>query len=231
MTVAAVGAMLIVTSPVLAANQSVTATPSSQFSPQTVTVTQGDSVTWTNAGGLHNVAFDDGSFTQPSPFSGAAWTVMRTFNTVGSFQYYCELHGFRNGIGMSGTVVVNQASQSALGGTTSPGPGSGVGTQGQTQAVGQTCSSQRRFRIRIRQPGGVKIASARVSVNGKSTAVSKRAIDGKLRHTAEVDLRGLPRGTYKVDIVAVTDKGKELRGTRSYRTCSEKLTTSSLPRL
>ena len=73
------------------------ATPSSTFSPATVTVAQGDSVTWANAGGLHNVFFDDGSFAQPPTPSFAGWTVSRTFDAVGSFTYYCEAHQLRAG--------------------------------------------------------------------------------------------------------------------------------------
>jgi plastocyanin len=225
MLVAAVGALTLVSSTGLAANQGVTAS-GVQFSPTTVTITQGDSVSWTNAGGLHDVTFDDGSFQQPSAPSGSAWTVTRTFDTPGTFQYHCSVHG----TGMSGTVVVNQATQSTPGGSV-PGstPAAGVGAQGQGQST--ACKSQRNFRIRIRQPRGVRIKSAEVSVNGKPVEVSKLVIDGKLRHTARIDLRGLGRGTYKVEIDAVTDKGKKLRGTRSYQTCAAKLVSNALPPL
>ena len=39
--------------PALAVNQTVTALPSDRFDPATVSVSQGDSVTWTNAGGFY----------------------------------------------------------------------------------------------------------------------------------------------------------------------------------
>ena len=217
--------------PALGAN--VTATPISTFTPKDVTITQGDSVTWSNAGGLHNVAFDDDSFIQPNPFSSDPWVVSRTFDTPGSFRYYCQVHGGKNGVGMSGTVVVLPTSTSGGGATTptsgSGNAGGGAGVQGQGQS--SPCKSQRKFRIRIRQPRGVKIVSAKVTVNGKPVKVSKLVIDGKLRHTAEVDLRGLGPGTYTVDIVAKTDKGKLLNGKRSYHTCVAKLMSSGLPPL
>ena len=73
------------------------------------TVDIGDTV-WTNAGGLHNVKFDDGSFEQPADLQGNSWTVSRTFDSAGTYRYYCELHGDINGAGMSGTVTVNPAS-------------------------------------------------------------------------------------------------------------------------
>jgi plastocyanin len=218
---------MFLATPALGAN--VTATPSSTFTPKDVTITQGDSVNWTNAGGFHNVAFDDDSFIQPNPFSADPWVVSRTFNTAGTFRYYCQVHGGKNGVGMSGTVTVLPPSMSSTGsgGTTTPTTEGGVGGQGQATL----CKSQRKFRIRIRQPRGVKIVSAKVAVNGKSAEVSKLVINGKLRQTAEVDLRGLGRGTYNVEIVATTDKGKQLRGTRTYHTCVAKLTSSGLPPL
>ena len=92
--------------PALAADQSVTATPSNQFTPRNATVNQGETVTWTNGGGLHNVKFDDGSFEQPASGDSSPWTVSRSFDTPGTFRYYCEVHGGPNGAGMSGTVTV-----------------------------------------------------------------------------------------------------------------------------
>jgi hypothetical protein len=79
------------------------------FTPSTVTVFQGETVTWNNAGGTHNVKFDDGSFTQPASPSSAAWTVSRTFPTPGSYRYYCQVHGGPGGVGMSGIVNVTAA--------------------------------------------------------------------------------------------------------------------------
>ena len=106
--------------PSLGANQSVTAGGSSTtFDQKTVTVSEGQSVTWTNAGGMHNVHFEDGGFTQPSAPDSSAWKVTRTFSAAGTYRYFCEQHGGPGGIGMSGTVVVVPAS------TTAPPPGGG----------------------------------------------------------------------------------------------------------
>ena len=92
--------------PSRAANQTVTADNSNQFTPATVTVAQGETVTWNNTGGIHNVHFDDNSYVQPNPPQNAPWTVSRKFDTPGTFRYYCEVHGAPGGVGMSGTVVV-----------------------------------------------------------------------------------------------------------------------------
>jgi plastocyanin len=86
-----------------AANQTVTALSGpNRFAPTTVTVNQGEMVTWNNGSGTHNVQFNDGSYEMPANPSSSSWTVSRTFNTPGTFAYICRQHG----ASMSGTVVV-----------------------------------------------------------------------------------------------------------------------------
>ena len=84
------------------------------------------------------------------------------------------------------------------------------------------CVSRRKFRIRIRQPGGIKIQTALVFVNGKKVRVLTRKVFSKKRKVAGVNLRGLPKGIFKVRIVVLTTEGTTLRGTRTYRTCTKK---------
>lgn len=81
------------------------------------------------------------------------------------------------------------------------------------------CVSRRRFRIRLREPKGDRITSARVSVNGKLV----KTVRG-VRLTAPVDLRSLPKGRFSVRIEVVTSTGRKIRGTRRYRTCAPKRT-------
>jgi hypothetical protein len=90
------------------------------------------------------------------------------------------------------------------------------------------CASRRNFIIRLKRPGRVRYLAARVTVNGKRTAVFiKRerylTVRGRIllerRLAARVDLRGLSKGTFRVGITAVTTSLRTLRGTRSYRTC------------
>lgn len=96
------------------ADHAVTASdiPSHNFSPGTLTIAVGDSVTWSYPTGTseHNVHFTDGPAfpDQPSAPSGPGWTVHRTFDTAGTFHYQCALHTT-----MRGTIVVGD------GGTTS----------------------------------------------------------------------------------------------------------------
>ena len=79
------------------------------------------------------------------------------------------------------------------------------------------CVSRRRFRIRLRTPRGAKLAKVTVRVNGKLV----RTVRGK-RITARVDLRGLPRGRFRVKIEVTTADGRKVTTTRRYRTCTPK---------
>jgi len=79
-----------------------------QFTPAVTTITAGTTVSWTNAGGFHNVVADDNSFT-----SGAAatqFTFQRQFSTPGTYAYYCVVHGAPGGSAMSGRIIVVPAS-------------------------------------------------------------------------------------------------------------------------
>jgi len=75
---------------------------SGSFSPASVTITKGGSVTWNNEAGTtaHNVTFTtQGSPTDIGNFTSG--TNRRTFDTAGTFQYHCTNHS-----GMDGTVKV-----------------------------------------------------------------------------------------------------------------------------
>ena len=90
----------------------VTLTANDTFSPSTVTIVAGGTVTFTNLGGLHNVAANDGSFRCANGCDGSggngnaasnAWSVTITFPNAESIPYFCEIHV---GVGMTGTVIV-----------------------------------------------------------------------------------------------------------------------------
>jgi len=89
----------------------VTANPDITFTPKSIVIRQGDRIKFENAGGLHNVIADDGSFacgfncnTNTSP-SDRPWSYTIPFNRVGTFGYYCEQHGNLTS-GMRGQVIV-----------------------------------------------------------------------------------------------------------------------------
>lgn len=83
----------------------VTANANLTFTPSTLTINSGDTVTFKNTGGNHNVVADDNSFTNGAP-STANWSFSHTFNSAGTIGYFCSIHG-GPGSGMHGTITVN----------------------------------------------------------------------------------------------------------------------------
>ncbi|WP_354698801.1 hypothetical protein DSM112329_04499 [Paraconexibacter sp. AEG42_29] len=78
-----------------------------------------------------------------------------------------------------------------------------------------SCVSRRSFTIRLRQPKGQRLKSAKVFVNGRQVKTVRGA-----RTTARIDLRGLKKGTVTVRVEARTRSGKTIRETRRYLTCA-----------
>lgn len=82
------------------------------FTPSSLTINAGDSVTFTNGGGFHNAHSTSGptSFdcaanctTNNAP-NGSAWSDTVVFPTAGTVQYQCDQHA---SMGMRGTITVN----------------------------------------------------------------------------------------------------------------------------
>jgi plastocyanin len=102
--------------PAAATNFNVMTGPGLAFTPATLTITAGDTVTFTNtAQGFHNVHADDESFRCANGCDGQGgdgspstnlWSFHLTFNTAGTVGYHCEIHG-SPGAGMHGTITVN----------------------------------------------------------------------------------------------------------------------------
>ena len=88
----------------LAASTTVAALSTLRFSPPSVTINAGDSVTWTGLGFSHNVQTDTDPFCGSVPVAGGTCTIQ--FNQAGTFNYYCAPHRFS---GMVGTVIVQAA--------------------------------------------------------------------------------------------------------------------------
>lgn len=80
------------------------------------------------------------------------------------------------------------------------------------------CTSKRDIVIHIQNVKQFGIVSAVVSIDGKA----KRTLRGRSLRTA-IDLVGLPKGTFTVEIKAKTRKGQTLHGQRVYHTCHTKL--------
>ena len=73
------------------------------YTPSTKGITAGTTLVWSNTGALpHTVTDKDGAF--DSGFVMAGQTYRRTFNTPGSYSYFCTIHP-----GMTGTINVTGA--------------------------------------------------------------------------------------------------------------------------
>lgn len=90
--------------PATAANASVSIAGFA-FSPASVTVSAGDTVTWTNndAGVPHTVSSGTGGELASGQLAGGA-SYQKTFTTPGTFAYHCDIHP-----SMTGVVIVTAA--------------------------------------------------------------------------------------------------------------------------
>ena len=101
-------------------------TPVFAYYPANLTIRAGDTVTFVNQGGLHNVVADDGSFRCADGCDGAggsgtpstdAWSATVAFPRAGTFPYHCEVHGAAV---MSGRVTVQPAAVTLASGLSGP---------------------------------------------------------------------------------------------------------------
>lgn len=81
------------------------------FSPANRTITHGMTVTWINGDAIQHTATSSSSSTDAfssGQMAGGA-TFAHTFNTAGTYHYYCQNHGADGNppTGMSGTITVN----------------------------------------------------------------------------------------------------------------------------
>ena len=83
---------------------------STHWSPTTTTILQGGSVRWMAVSNTHHVKAYGGNWTFQSRFLHPGQsTLTKTFNTRGTFRFYCTIHGaIVNGVcqGMCGRIVV-----------------------------------------------------------------------------------------------------------------------------
>ncbi|MBL8298317.1 MAG: hypothetical protein JNN30_08225 [Rhodanobacteraceae bacterium] len=88
-----------------------------RYSPANLTIQAGDTVTFRNISGFHNVVADNDSFRCSNNCASAAnpgggqpssgeWSQTLTFNTPGEIGYYCSAHGGPGGNGMAGKIIV-----------------------------------------------------------------------------------------------------------------------------
>jgi len=106
--------LIILSVSAFATNHNISVTMS--FTPSTLTIDQGDTITWTQMSGTHNVNGSQSTFPgNPASFgSGAAaggtWTYSYVFSNPGTYTYQCDPHASF----MVGTITVNSSPCSDL---------------------------------------------------------------------------------------------------------------------
>ena len=207
-----------------AENQSVTALSSpNRFSNNDVTINQGEMVTFSNVSGTHNVHFDDGSVDTPASASSSSWSFTHTFDQLGDFRYYCELHGDAGGVGMSGIVhVVAQPSEPPPdnppgGGPPQQEPGGGGSTdpgQGGPAPGGQSPGAEE-LTVTLKASDSTPLAGKRVRLfgvvkpahDGRKLQIQKRLRNGKFKTIATTRLKdaGAAKSIYSLRLRVSAD--------------------------
>jgi plastocyanin len=77
-----------------------------KFEPKTLTVNEGDTVTWNNKEGLHTVKSDTDAFVSKNLKAGESFSYQ--FTKAGKYPYHCAFHGSKGGGDMAGTIIVKK---------------------------------------------------------------------------------------------------------------------------
>jgi plastocyanin len=197
---AGIVAALLAAGPASAATSEVRVANNS-FSPSSVTIVPGDAVNWTFAGPdtNHSVTSDAGqaeSFDSDptgSPFHSPGDTFSHTFNTAGSFGYFCKVHP-----GMRGRVIVQAPGTGGGGDTTAP-------TVSNLRVRGGR-RGRRRTRISLTLSEAADLRLAFKRRRGRSPrALSSRGEAGV--NAVRLSLRRVPPGRYRLTVRATDDAG------------------------
>ena len=97
--------------------------PGLTYSPDVLTINEGDAVTFTSQGGYHDVNFDTNTLTGQSfgnpaevtslPSQGAGLMGTITFDVAGTYNYDCSVYGHASG-GMVGQIIVNATASNTI---------------------------------------------------------------------------------------------------------------------
>jgi plastocyanin len=168
------------------------------WTPQTATIQPGDTVTWTNAQGFHNVVLGDEQLNQPGFPNDPSWQTppSRTFNEEGSFTYFCEVHP-----AMTGTINVGGGEPTPTPTPTPPAvpPPGGAPPDTTAPTVSNLTVTGLRGRVSIRltlsEPATV---NARFATGDEVTTLRAQVQQG----TSTIE-RVLPGGRYAYELWAV----------------------------
>lgn len=223
--------------PAAASNATIAATAQNTWSPSTATITAGESVTWTNGGGFHNVCVQKpgtsgdacDEYTNGDP--ATTWTsATHSFSTPGTYAFFCATH---RSLGMTGTITVEAASTGTS--TTPPDTMPTDTTTVPTQVEQNTVAGAPAFTGKIKRRasrkslvlelGSSEKATLRATVflrppGGRSFArVSKASVHVKQgKNVVKVPRATLRRGAYRVKLQLVdADGNKSATKTLSFK--------------
>jgi len=188
------------------------------WTPADVTIETGDTVTWTNQQGFHNVVVGDERLNSPGFPEDDQWRVppQKTFTTAGSYRYLCEVHGQ-----MAGTITVTGGGGEPTPTPTPtpepepvppPGGGSGSDTQAPTLSgvslraqggrltIGWTVSEPATVIARLTDSGG-DVQTFRAASKAGSWTIERRLAPGGYRAEVwAVDAWGNRSATQNVEV-------------------------------
>jgi plastocyanin len=194
-----------------AANQTVVAS-SNVFTERDVQVYPGETVTWTNSGGMHNVHFDTLSFDEPvDPVFPWVDPVQRRFDEApGVYRYECDLHG----PAMFGTVEV-LAPPGTPPGQPPPGTPPPGGTPTPPPGGGEPGGSDDPFKVTLKAGDRTPLVGKRFGLSGTVTPardgrqlqIQRRLGGGKWTTIARVRLKdaGSARSKFSLRLKLAAD--------------------------
>ena len=210
--VAVVAVTLTVAADALAADQTITArTSPDRWDTPNVTIDVGDTVTFTNAAGTHNVKFADGLFEMPLTAVDQRWTYARTFTVADDYGYLCEEHS-----SMTGTVTVRPAPGPGPGDPPPGGPGPGDPPPGGPgPGPGDPAPGLTPLRVTFKLSDATPVTGTRVRLfgvvrparDGRKVQVQKRLRGGRYVTVAATRLRdaGAAKSQFSVRLRASAD--------------------------
>jgi plastocyanin len=169
------------------------------WSPDAVTIQVGDTVTWTDEQGFHNVLLGDARLNQPGFPQDPSWNPppQHTFTAPGTYTFVCEVHP-----SMTGKVVVEGSGPTPTPTPTPPPavppPGSGP-SDGTPPALSAVTVSGGHVELTVSEPATI---SARF-LNGDESVRSRWQVE---QGTWTLE-RPLASGTYTYEVWATDAAG------------------------
>ncbi|MDB5352977.1 MAG: LigC protein [Planctomycetota bacterium] len=147
------------------------------FNPNAVSIHTGDTVHWVFDGGTHSTTAVGGiAETWDSGVHTPGFTFDHTFTNIGTFPYYCSIHGFDNGNGtaggMSGSVAVTAAPALQSIAVTPANPSLSIGTTQQFIATGTLADNSTQDLTNQVTWASATPAVATISKTGAATGVA-----------------------------------------------------------